>query len=186
MQHITGAGVLIIELYKNTICFVLFKTKYNEYCEPGGLRDDGEKITQTASRECREETANLLKIHPKFLTYHVIANSYMSFVVPITGLRRSDYLHNMKLVHKKCPHQWRETHDMVRVPITNISINTRTCKTYDGNTISLRGRSHHVIKMFMSIADTYLQHIQFYKLNKHITQSKHNKCLNDTITYTIA
>jgi hypothetical protein len=64
MQNITGAGILVVEFYKNTNCYVLFRSPHSkEYNDPGGLIDPGETPQESACRECREETANLLKFN---------------------------------------------------------------------------------------------------------------------------
>lgn len=185
MQRITGAGIMIVEFYKNTNCYVLFRSpRSKEYNDPGGLIDPGETPQETACRECREETANLLKFNVNDLSYHVKVGGYISYIVYVNGLSKMDYQNNIRITHAGCAHQWTETDRMVRIPIININFNTLPYVwDYDGNSILLRGRTSRIIKETAKILVNILQ-ARPVQLHKQVTQVSRNKCLLGTITYT--
>lgn len=185
MQRITGAGIMIIESYKNTNCYVVFRSpRSKEYNDPGGLIDPGETPPETACRECREETANLLKFSVNDLSYHVKVGGYISYAVYVNGLRKMDYQNNIRITHSGCAHQWAETDQMVRVPIMNVDYNRLPrVKDYDGNDILLRGRTSRIMKEMAKIIVNVLQSKPI-QLIRHVTQVSRNKCLLGTTTYT--
>lgn len=185
MPQITGAGIMIVEFYKNTNCYVLFRSSHSQkYNDPGGLIDSGETLPKTACRECREESANLLKFDVNDLSYKIKVGDYMSYIVYVNGLRKKDYQNNIKIIHSKCAPQWTETDTIVRVPIMNIDYNKLPyVKDYNNNTILLRGRTSRIIKKLSKNISYVLQSnpIQLYR---QVTLVSRNKCLNGTITYT--
>ena len=182
---INGAGVLIVEMYNNVPCYTVFQTRNGLYEEPGGSRDPNEDIRVTASRECREETANLLKLNPQELNDSVIVRHYIAYIIYVSGLHRDDFLNNVKITHAHCSRHWKETFNMTRIPIQNINIGTfPNAITYDGQHIKLRDRLCSVI----TEASKNILHIlnkQPIRLNRQITQSSRNHCLINTVTYTI-
>jgi len=86
-SRISGAGVIILEKYKGINTITLFGKKNIRYEDPGGLVDTGEKTYETASRECREESANLINISSddlKMLSGEpVLVGSYMVYIIYI-------------------------------------------------------------------------------------------------------
>lgn len=185
-QHLTGAGIMIIETYKNMNCFVLFKSSKNdEYNDPGGLIDPGESPLETACRECREETANLLKFNPSDLSHNVVVGDYISYIAYVNGIHKTHYRQNIKIVKQKCSHHWKENDKLVRVPIDKIDVKKLPyAKDYEGNTILLRGRTSRIVKAILNILPTILKHSP-YQLKKNITKLSRNPCLLKTISYSV-
>ena len=72
----TGAGILIMELYKSNPVIILFGFNKTNFSDPGGLLNIGETPEMGACRECREETANLINIQP---------NELLQFGIPIVS-----------------------------------------------------------------------------------------------------
>jgi len=183
MVQLSGAGILIIEKYKNKICFTVFKSPQG-YNEPGGLIDAGETKKETACRECLEETANLIKLFPNNLSEFVVVNKYIAFIVYLEGLKRQDYFNNLKITKESCPHQWNETTDIKRIPISNIDLKIYSpVFDIDGNKIILRMRTYRIIQEAMKIINKIIQK-QPLHLQKYI-DPKQNKCLIGTLTYSI-
>jgi len=181
---INGAGVLIVEMYNDIPCYTLFRNKRGEYEEVGGSRELNEDVHVTAARECREETANLLKIYPNELMDFVVVNQYIAFVTYVIGLHRTDYLYNLGIVNRSCGRHWNEMVDMTRIPIQNIILGQLPyVVTYDGQQIQLRGRTCNVIQEASKIIVHVLGN-QPRPLYRQITQTSRNTCLLGTITYT--
>ena len=184
-KKITGAGILIIEKYKNMNCYVLFRgRKTGQYQEPGGFRDAGEDAKDTACRECREETANLFTFNKKKLSYFITFNNqYITFVIYIKGLQLKKYFDNIKLVHAKCDYHWKETDDIVRVPLQNINPDTFP-KTIDinGNEITLRGRTRDILRIASRVVNTVLSSTP--RKLKQIKKNNDNQCLLRTSSFT--
>lgn len=90
---INGAGVMLIEKYKNKnnrtdYAIILFRDIHSgKYIDAGGRMELGENLMMTATEELKEESANLFRIHPKYTTHIVMYKSYSSFPIFITGPR---------------------------------------------------------------------------------------------------
>lgn len=182
--QISGAGILIVERYNGMNCYTFFRDMKGHYNEPGGIRDGGETPQETACRECREETSNLIQLSPNILNEYVIVDQYMAFVVYLDGLHKTDYIHNSKITRRKCAHHWAETNDMERVPLQNINLNyLPNVVTYEGKNIQLRGRTCKVVIEASKIIVRFLQQ-QPITLFRQITNLSRNQCLIGTITYT--
>lgn len=183
MVQLTGAGIFIIEKYKNNICFTVFKTKKG-YNEPGGIIDKGETHQETACRECLEETANLIKIFPVNLAEYVIIDKYIAYIVYLEGIMKKDYLNNIKITKQKCPHQWNETYDITRIPINNINFQKYSpVKDFNNETVILRMRTYKIMKAIEQKIPQLIKKKPL-QLQRYRNNTSH-KCLSDTITYTI-
>lgn len=187
MQRIDGAGILLIEMYKNTNCFVFFRSRNGEYNDTGGIRDAGEMPKTTACRECREETANLLQFSVDDLSVNIIVNKYISYPVYIEGLHLVDYLKNIKITHRNCSHHWKETSHMARIPIAQVSTGRLPhVKDFYGRDIILRGRTCKIITNGMNTINKILNTSPI-KLHRQTvnTASPKTRCLIGTTTYTV-
>lgn len=174
-----GAGILAIEHYrwpgssKTEPCVILFgqfkpdhtspgQQKY-VYEEAGGARASNEQPWITAARELKEESCNLLRInkHQVQTCPSVRIHNYICYVVNLrckSGIFSKYYHENKKNIEKyhkkngKVPHEWRETTDMTRVPLSQfVNANGKAKRTVKkrgdivvtdtkGNTINISGR----------------------------------------------
>lgn len=166
----SGAGVLIVEDYykkDGTIepCIVLVRNKASgEYTEFGGSyeRKHG-SLEKTAYAELREESRNLFNIDTGYLNKYVDINAgadtfYRAYIIKLNGISRKYYLYNMKqidLLYKrgvKISRVWRETDDLVHVPISNINFEKLgirgkvILRDIDNRVISIRGRIKKVLR----------------------------------------
>jgi hypothetical protein len=165
----SGSGVLIIEDYykKNgnvEPCIILVRNKASgEYTDFGGSYElKHGSLQETASIELREESRNLFNIDPKFMTneidMHAFNNQYYRiYLLKVNGVSRKYFLHNSKLIDSlhqkgiKIPRSWRETDDIVHIPIKNIDFDTLGARgkiilqDIEGNNIKLGGRTKKVI-----------------------------------------
>jgi hypothetical protein len=195
MVFYNGAGIFIVENYKNNLVAVLFGMQsahgITEYNEPGGSIDFGEKTEETACRETREETANLIKILPHELlniSTPIIIHKYISYVIYVNKLITKDYYHNVNLIFNECKqHHWKENNSMVRVNlnslINNAINNINIINDINGNKISVRDRTIEIAKKFN---DGILAKLNLpISLNKNITLNSKMLCLIGTNTYTI-
>jgi len=182
--HFSGAGILLIELYKTTPCFVFFGRSVM-FADTGGISNKNETSHKTAQRECLEETANLVYIHSRFLKHYIIIKNYISYIVYVTGLSYRDYIKNTRITRKTCSHDWNETSDMVRVPLNDVKLNSLPIVlTYDNRKILLRQRTVDIIKKLFENKKNFQKLLsQPIQLTKHINLHHKNKCLNGTVTY---
>lgn len=131
---INGAGVLLIEKYRNRFgrqefAVILFKDRRrNNYADAGGKIEIGENILQTAGEELKEESANLFRIHPRFLDKFVVSKSYACFPLVVTGpmqdygsIFSKYYKHNLALLHYTySPDEFKETINMKRFYLVDL------------------------------------------------------------------
>lgn len=171
----SGSGVLIIEDYykkngKIEPCIILVRNKASgEYTEFGGYYEKKHgSLEKTAVTELREESCNLFDINTKYLDDHIdiMANKntfYRTYLIKINGVSRKYYLRNVKLIESlyrkgiKISHAWKETNDMVHIPIKNINFKKLgergkiILKDIEGRDIIIRSRIKKVLYSIQSI-----------------------------------
>lgn len=204
MQGITGAGILIIELYHGQQVCTLFGLNGKNYSDVGGSRDDGEIPIQTACRETKEETCNLITIKPTELQSLYQQNSvkmiqvkhYICYVIYINEIDARDYFYNVDIVFNQCRmSEYRESNSMARIPwgnmVTASMNNLNHAIDLNGDYVHIRKRTIDCVREFMAQyggapnlqPQSYnLQPIQLYK---HNVTSSSFPCLVGTYTYTI-
>lgn len=132
----SGAGVLIVENYytKNgdiIDCILLVRNKSSQlYTDFGGSFEKRYKTLQnTAYHELNEESLNLFDI--KNVIYDISVDIpagkhfYKMYIIKINGISRKYYQSNRRILDNlhssdKVPKYWKETDDIVHIPITNI------------------------------------------------------------------
>jgi len=167
----TGAGVIIIEQYKNKDktrdepAIILFKgtgsQKYNDLGGSIDKKDDTGKypLATTAAREAFEESRGLIKftkpthIGPLFID----KKKYRGHIVAIKpgSLKTEDYQSNRDKLDKKqgIPHIWKETDEIARFYISDLVSkgifkrgSKRTLNDADGRKRSIGVRSMDIVK----------------------------------------
>ena len=199
MKKITGAGIFIVEFYKNENYIILVKSKNNLYDDAGGTRDINENPAETACRECREETRNLLNFNPSDLSYNIVVKNYISFIVYVTGLSLNYYNHNMTFT-SMCPSYWNETDDIIRIPLREINISSLPIVHLGKRTIILRKRTCDIIKILFPMLTKILPSnknksswslsshdhsvkLSLKNLHPQINSKNKLKCLNKTVSF---
>jgi hypothetical protein len=190
MGFLTGAGIFIVENNNNNLVAILFGNKGHEYSELGGVIDPGETPEETASREAKEESANLIQIKPhelKQISIPILHHKYMSYIIYINKISARDYYHNVKLVFGKCkPHVWKENSSMVRIDLQNLiqnsMANKNIMKDIDGNLIRVRDRTIGIVKKAINTFSNLKNPIT---LHQNVTFTSRMSCLIGTYTYTI-
>lgn len=190
-----GAGIMIIEKYNNENVITLFgKKNNNTYADLGGVVDDPENYYETAFREAREESGNLIYITPSQLKKYGVPiklQKYRCYLMYITNLSTKDYYDNMSHIFKHCVdyscHTWKETNDVVRFPINQfINNNTKVNSYVDTNKIK-----HKIRTRTIEIINQNIDKIQKMVKNPPIQLTRRRavktsiKCLNNTISYQI-
>lgn len=137
---ITGAGVIIVEEYKdcnnkiiNTILVV--KNRSSNYLSDfgGGYSKKHGDISKTASDELREESRNLIDIPGDVLQYHkhydipgLKDTYYRVYICKAKNISGKYYFINKKIIDsdpdsKRC---WKETKSIHHIPINSIDFDT--------------------------------------------------------------
>jgi ADP-ribose pyrophosphatase YjhB (NUDIX family) len=189
----TGAGVFIVEQYYNhadrneTSLILVHDKAAKKYTVPGGTRDPGENLRDTARREMREETANLFNFDRDILDGN-FAVRHHQFVVYFVGLLGSimsaQYYDNLLLLSirqtlQRNTHDYLETDQLVRVYIADliadgVSTTTGDFHTRDarGNPILIEGRTKAIIREAIKAGfiDRTPAYVPGYKVNDDVSQ----------------
>jgi hypothetical protein len=190
-----GAGILILELYKGNPVFTLFGKNMANYSDLGGKSDPGEKPEETAHRESREESANLINISPYEInnyTVPIVHNQYLSYIIYVEGVYFSDYAHNVNHIQQNCRGKklkfWKETNSMARIPLNNMLTAAQNYLDYAvdvmGNPVNIRKRTMGIVRDAYSVLSNFMS-FKPLKLYKHLVTSSHLPCLIGTYTYTV-
>jgi hypothetical protein len=193
LMSVKGAGIFVIENYKNNLVAVLFGKHNEEYSDLGGVLDPGEKAAFTACREAREESANLIKIEPNELKQIAIPInhlSYRSYVIYVTNLNETDYQHNIKKILKDCKqHAWKENDSMTRILLDDLLETViegfDTVHDINDRKINIRARTIAIVKTGMAIFKSLYSKIP-HKLYQNVTLDSKMNCLIGTYTYTLS
>lgn len=188
---LTGAGIFIVQNYKNKNVVVLFGKNHKDYNEPGGIIDPGETPEEAACRETREETANLIKIKPhqlKKIGTPIRHHNYLSYIIYIKNLSLKDYYHNINLLQRKCNrrkhHHWMETDTAKRIDldvfIKYVLADKNIIPDINGKMIPVRNRTIGIIKKGLNDFEKLKNPV---KLNDKVTVMSKMKCLIGTYTY---
>ena len=191
-MNIKGAGIFIVENYKNTLVAVLFGKQGSKYSDTGGVIDNKETPEQCACRETREETANLLNISPhelKQISTSITFSSYKAYIIYVKNLSIMSYQHNIKKVLEECKkREWKENDSMVRIPLSLlmqvIDKGENTVNDLYKNKIQIKERTIHIVKRGKDILTSLYYQIP-YNLYQSITLNHKMDCLIGTYTYTI-
>jgi hypothetical protein len=188
----TGAGILVVELYKSNPVVVLFGFNKMNFSDPGGLLNMGEPTEIGACRECREESANLINIQPNELLHYgmpIISGSYMSYIIYVQNLRATDYIHNVNHIFRSCTDSsWKETNTITRIPLFDIINAANNYHTYAndiyGLVCSVRGRTMGLIRRGAQILASLINVTPILLQKNFVTHSR-MPCLIGTYSYTI-
>ncbi len=193
---LTGAGILILELYNSNIVVTLFGMNATNYSDLGGHIDPGETPQDAAYREGREESENLINIKPHELLQYgipIIFKQYLCYIIYVQNLSFQDYAHNVNIIHSGCQghyaNVWKESNSMARIPLNNIISSAQNSLNYaydvTGGMVYIRGRTMGIIRnsinTLLGIANT--QPLQLYK---HLVTTSRMPCLIGTYTYTLS
>jgi hypothetical protein len=190
MYLIKGAGILLLENYHGKPYITLFGKKGGLYEDLGGRSDPGESSEETAYREAREESCNLIQITPLYLAKHgkfVIHKQYKCFIMYVSNLSYRDYMKNAYQVHTLCKHNtWKETNDMTRIPLKNIleMLNTNIVIDIFGKHIRIRDRTIKMLELGRPLIINLLSKIN-HRMAKNITLKSRMKCLIGTTNYSL-
>lgn len=115
---LTGAGIAILVPYQKRWAVALFHEKHsNSYQDLGGSIDpEDTDLKEVAIREAKEESANLIHIHPKCLfTYFIEKLPYRCYLiaVPPNTINPTTFKTNHFLLEKNnAPHHYQEMDDL--------------------------------------------------------------------------
>lgn len=188
-----GAGIFIVELYMGYPVVTLFGMNAMNYSDPGGKIDIGETALQAASRECREETENLINIQPHELLQYatpVTVNQYLAYILYVENISFQDYAHNVNIIYNTChgARAWKETNSMARVPVNNMLTSVQNSLDYaydvNGTVVRIRGRAMAIAKVASNIL-LNISTIRPIPLYRHQVTASRMACLIGTITYTM-
>ena len=190
-----GAGILLLENYKNNPVITLFGRDGLNFSDVGGKIDPGETPEEAAYREGREETANLINISPDELNFYagrVEFNGYVAYIMYIDQISYYDYAHNLNIIFNNCSskqNHWKETNSMTRIPLNNIVLAAQNNFDYaadiNGKTVPIRGRTMGIIRTGMNVLVSMINLMKPIKLYKHLVTSSRLACLIGTYTCTI-
>ena len=103
----------------------------------------------------------------------------------VENLRIQDYEYNKKHIHQDCsPDHWKETQQMVRIPIQNIDFwkMNPTLRDLSGEVRHLRDRTQAIIRYGSAQIHEVLQQKPLPLVRRRATKSRID-CLVNTISY---
>lgn len=191
-MSITGAGILIMELYKTKPVIILFGFDRTNYSDPGGTLNVGELPIVGACRECREESGNLINIKPNELqqmAIPVIVGEYVSYVIYVQNVKAKDYIYNINKIFTECTDRsWKETNSFARVHLSDIIMSANNYSNYVNDIYGLpcfvRGRIMHIIRQASSTLSIVAGASPVMLMRNFVMQSR-MPCLIGTYSYTI-
>jgi hypothetical protein len=198
MSKYTGAGIFIIENYNGKPVILLFGKNNKFYSDAGGNIDKDETPEETACRETREETANLINIKPiqlENISKKVIINSYISYFIYIDKIKTRDYYNNVEIIFDKCKEYfWKESNCIARIYLDEFF---EKIKTYDFNAkkityikdihdkhIQIRPRVLFIIKEGMNVLKN-VNSMKITNFTPKITINSKIDCIIGTTSYII-
>lgn len=190
---LTGAGIFLVENYKGSIVATLFGKYGNSYSEPGGSIDHGESPLETACRETREETANLIRIKPQELQQHskpINIGGYMAYIMYIKNIKSRLYNFNVAKIFKDCTdHHWKETNSMARVSLS-VLINAATknisyVTNISGAIINIHPRTLNIVRQSINYLNMLYYNTYPLPLYPNVTMGSRNPCLIGTYSCTL-
>jgi hypothetical protein len=187
-----GAGILIVESYKNSPVITLFGKHNSELNDVGGSIDPNESSEVAAARECREETGNLINIKPSELlqiSMPVLLRQYISYAVYVRNISAKDYNHNIKQIFGSCnSHVWKETNIMARFPLKDIiaaaNSYSKTAIDVNNKQYLIRDRTMGLIRAAVPTLNKIIRSTPI-ELVKNRTSNSRMSCLIGTYTYTL-
>jgi hypothetical protein len=190
---ITGAGILIVELYKGVPVVVLFGMNKMNFSDAGGSLHMGETPEMGACRECREESGNLLNIKPHELNQIGIPiqyGQYMSYIIYVQNLKAVDYVTNMNQTFNYChDNSWKETNTIARIGMYDIinasNKNVNIVNDIYGGVCQIRGRTMGLIKFCSNILSGVPNYTPIMLHRNYVNHSR-MPCLIGTHSYTIS
>jgi len=205
-KQYTGAGVLITEDYYTKQgeiipCLILCRNKSSLiYMDMGGAYESKhQSLNVTASKELREESANLFNINPIHLSvFQDIPTSgsnktfYRIYIIKINGVARKYYNHNKHLLDSSSiPRSWRETDQIAHIPIQGINFTALTqrkkhiIKDIDNNDIQIHPRVKNILINSKSLISDTIKSKPLAK-KKDIQIYKSKDFLNGTYCYNLS
>jgi len=189
MKDFSGAGILIIEKYKNQPVITLFGSNKLGFGDAGGKKDHNENPEETASRECREETENLIHLKSHELSQHghpIQINRYIGYVMYVKNLSENDYNHNVHKIHNKCKQKhWKETNKMIRIPFNNINYKSNVMLDIHNKPRQIQSRAMAILKIGSRAIKQIISDNNPVDLYKHNVTNSRMSCLIGTYTYTL-
>lgn len=191
--NLTGAGIFIIENYKNHIVATLFGNHGRSYSEPGGRIDPGESPEVAACRETREETANLIRIFPQELQQYskpVIHNQYMAYIIYLKDINSQLHRHNVHKIFQDCgDHSWKENSSITRIPLrTLVEValrNTHYATDLQGGIVNISDRTLGIVRKSIQILNNISFSLFPLQLHVNMTVASRMSCLIGTYSCTV-
>jgi len=167
------AGVLLVEKYRNNFgridyAVILFYNIYKDtYEDPGGHLTERKTIQESAAKELIEESCNLFRINPLYLTNHIYYNGYYSFLLYVQGptdlyggnpIYSEYYHHNRNFIHyQNAPAEYKETDNMRRFYISDLincgllfNKGELICTDANGHIRRISGRTKGILRSFIA------------------------------------
>lgn len=193
-DHI-GAGVCILTQNSGHLCVALFQQlkkkgghelgKKYMYAMPGGKKKTGESATQTARRECYEETSKLLSYNFKgmftrSIIRHVKGIVTYTLYIPQDTLTRKDFHSNLQYLQASTDRVLKESFDLQFFPIDWIRGDLKKNKNAKLSDVqsSVKGEKHSIhsatlgyLKWLLESHSNIVLTQHMYRVFKTITNS---------------